>query len=86
VGDSLDFGGLSDGLIDGEPALAVNEVRGKNGVDQRRLSETGLSCRELSDMAGKWGKGDVPTQMMLNWKPRLSSFLSIWLVIESNPT
>jgi hypothetical protein len=40
----LDFGSLSNRLIDGESTLAVDEVCCKDGVDQRRLSETGLSC------------------------------------------
>ena len=31
-------------------------------------------------------KPPLPTQMMLNWKPRLTSFFSIWLVMLSNPT
>ena len=43
---SLDFGGLSDRLTDGESSLAVNEVSSKDGVDQRRLSQTSLSCRK----------------------------------------
>jgi hypothetical protein len=59
VRDSLDFGGLSDRLIDGEPALAVNEVRGKNGVDQRRLSETGLSCTENCQTWCVDGRGET---------------------------
>lgn len=42
--DSLDFGGLPDRLTDGESALAVNEVSSKDGVNQRRLSQTSLSC------------------------------------------
>lgn len=28
----------------------------------------------------------IPTQMTLNWKPRLSSFFSIWVVMLSKPT
>lgn len=28
----------------------------------------------------------IPTQMTLNWKPRFSSFFSIWLVMLSKPT
>ena len=40
----LDLGGLSDWLVDGKSALAVDEVCRENGVDQRRLSETCLPC------------------------------------------
>lgn len=40
----LDFGGLSDWFINSKSAFAINEVCGENGVDQRRFSETCLTC------------------------------------------
>ena len=43
VSDSLDLGGLSDGLCGRKTALRLDEVRGKDGVDQGGLAETGLS-------------------------------------------
>ena len=44
MGNSLDLGGLADGLVGLHAALAVDEVRGEDGVDQGGLAETGLSC------------------------------------------
>lgn len=44
VGHGLDLGGLADGLVGLHAALAVDEVRGEDGVDQGGLAETGLSC------------------------------------------
>lgn len=44
VGHSLDLGGLADGLVGLHAALAVDEVRGEDSVDQGGLAETGLSC------------------------------------------
>jgi hypothetical protein len=34
VRDSLDFGGRTDGLIGSQTTLGINQVRGKDGVDQ----------------------------------------------------
>jgi cephalosporin-C deacetylase-like acetyl esterase len=45
VGDRVNLGGAADGLGGSEAALAVDKVRGEDGVDERRLSEAGLSCR-----------------------------------------
>lgn len=44
VRNGLDLGGLADGLVGLHATLAVDKVRSENGVDQGRLSETGLSC------------------------------------------
>ena len=35
VRDGLDFGGAADGLFGDETALAVHEVRGEDGVNER---------------------------------------------------
>jgi len=43
VRDSLDFGGRSNILIRSKSSLGVDEVRGKNGIDEGRLSETSLT-------------------------------------------
>ena len=41
--NSLDLGGGAHGLIGGEAALGVDQVRREDGVDQGRLAQTGLS-------------------------------------------
>jgi hypothetical protein len=68
-------------------------VRRKNGVDESRLSEAGLSCAENINIASgaasklkELGKLNSPTQMTLNWKPRFNSFFSICDVMLSKPT
>lgn len=43
VGDRLDLGGRADGLIGLHATLGVDEVRGKDGVDQSRLAKTSLA-------------------------------------------
>jgi hypothetical protein len=59
----------------------------KNGIDQGGFSKTCLSCkRKLATGFLPRRREDRPTQMMLNWKPLLSSFRSIWFVMESKPT
>lgn len=47
VGDSLDFAGLPDGLGGRKTTLGLDKVRGEDGVDQSRLSETGLTCEQI---------------------------------------
>ena len=44
VRDGVDLGGLADGLVGGEAALAVDEVGGEDGVDECALAESGLAC------------------------------------------
>ena len=44
VRDGVDGGGAADLLVGLEAALAVHEVRGEEGVDERRLAETRLAC------------------------------------------
>lgn len=44
VGHGVDLGRLADGLVGGQATLAVDEVRGEDGVDECRLAEAGLSC------------------------------------------
>lgn len=44
VSDSLDLGGLPHGLCRRKATLGLDKVRGEDGVDQGRLSETGLAC------------------------------------------
>jgi hypothetical protein len=43
VGVGLNLGGGSDGLIRLETTLGVDQVRGKDGVDQSRLAQTSLT-------------------------------------------
>jgi len=89
VRDRLDIGGLADRLVGGEAALRVDEMGRKDGVDQGRLAEAGLSYEPKSIAVrcvcgGLRGRSrdlaslpNSPTQMTLNWKPRLRSFFSI---------
>ena len=88
----LNLGGLAHGLVRLPATLRVDEVRRKDGVDERRLSETSLAWRHVD--AGEQGRvnangvviGDAPTTMTLNWKPRFKSLCSICWVIVSKPT
>jgi hypothetical protein len=43
VGNSLDLGGRSYGLIGSESSFRVDQVRREDGVDQGRFSQTGLA-------------------------------------------
>jgi hypothetical protein len=45
VRDGMDGGGGARLLVGLEATLAVHQVRREDGVDERRLSETGLACR-----------------------------------------
>ena len=45
MGRGLNLGGLAHGLVRLPATLRVNKVRGKDGVDERRLSKTGLTCK-----------------------------------------
>lgn len=44
VRNRLDLGGGADRLIGVEPTLGLDEVRGKDGVDQCRLAQARLAC------------------------------------------
>lgn len=44
VCDGVDLGGVADRLGWGQTALAVDEVRGEDGVDEGGLAEASLSC------------------------------------------
>jgi hypothetical protein len=44
MGDGVDLGGLADGLVGCEAALAVDEVGGEDGVDEGALAESSLAC------------------------------------------
>lgn len=44
VRDGVDVGGAANLLVGLEATLAVHEVRGEEGVNERRLAETGLAC------------------------------------------
>ena len=46
--DGVNLRCLSYRLVRGEPSLGVNQVRRENSVDERRLSQTRLSCSLLS--------------------------------------
>jgi len=65
VRHGLDFGGLSDWLIDGKSSLTIDEVCSENGVDQSGFSEPCLSC-EIVSRVDHSGGIIVPTQIMLN--------------------
>jgi len=43
MGNSLNLRCLPDGLVRGKTTLRVNEVRGENSVDERRLAQTSLT-------------------------------------------
>lgn len=45
VRDALDLGGLANGLVRLQATLGVDEVRGEDGVDERRLAQASLACR-----------------------------------------
>jgi len=95
VGHGLNLGGGADDLVGVEPSLGLDEVRGKDGVDQGRLAQPRLaycSTRDTSVAVARWSGADgreqdhLPTQMTLNWNPRLRSLRSIWDVMLSKPT
>lgn len=44
VGDTLDLGCGTDGLIRLHAALGIDQVRSEDGVDQGRFAETSLTC------------------------------------------
>lgn len=46
--NGLDLRRLADWLVRLEAALGIDQVRGKDGVDERRLAETGLACNPKS--------------------------------------
>ena len=48
MGYGVDFGGLTDGLVGSEAALAVDEVRGEDCVDKSALAESSLACVIIS--------------------------------------
>ena len=79
MGDRLDLSGGTDWVVGGHATLGVHEMRRKDGVDQCGFPETGLTCLHQSLPNGSQTlQGlNVPTQMTLNWKPRLSSLRSI---------
>ena len=43
VRNGLNLGGGADGLLGGESALGLDEVRGEDGVDEGRLAQTSLA-------------------------------------------
>ena len=47
VCDWVDVGGLSDRLCGRKAAFGLDEVGGEDGVDERGLAETGLTCAHL---------------------------------------
>lgn len=48
VCDGMNFGGAADWLGGRQTALAIDEVRGEDGVDEGRLAEASLSCNAAS--------------------------------------
>lgn len=51
VCDGVDLGGATNGLGGCQTTLAVDKMRGEDGVDERGLAEAGLSCNEASLLA-----------------------------------
>lgn len=45
VRDALDLGGLANGLVRLQTTLGVDEVRGEDGVNERRLAQASLACQ-----------------------------------------
>jgi predicted RNA-binding protein len=86
VGHRVDGRGGARLFVGLEATLAVHQVRREDGVDERRLSETGLACHWVSCVRHAYCGRSLPTQMTLNWKPRLTLFFSICLVMLSKPT
>ena len=44
VRNGLNLGGRTDGLVGSQTTLGIDQVRSENGVNQSRLSQTGLTC------------------------------------------
>lgn len=89
--DRLDLCRLADGLIRLDAPLGLDQMRRKQGVDQRRLAQAGLAWQQHDRGQHSCTRGArrperAPTTMTLNWKPRLRSFCSIWRVMLSKPT
>ena len=59
MGDGVDLGGATRLFGGREAALAVDEVRGEDGVDQRRFAETGLACVLVSTSLISLGLGGM---------------------------
>lgn len=56
--DGLDLGRGPDGLVGCDAALGVDQVRSKDGVDERRFPETGLSWKISAPLTkARPGKG-----------------------------
>jgi len=79
VRDGLDIGSLANGLVRRKSALGVNQVRRKDGVDERRLAKTSLTLmnlcvRAMVGVARRWPNpwsrrllgANSPTQITLN--------------------
>jgi hypothetical protein len=84
----LDLRGRAHGLVWPQATLGVDEVGCEDGVDQGRFAQSCLACLEIVRIARSSDvkMNFIPTQMTLNWKPRLSSFFSICWVMLSKPT
>lgn len=63
-------------------------MRCEDGVYQGRFPQPGLTCNNSQAQTLRHGlcSPAIPTQITLNWKPRLSSLRSIWVVMLSKPT
>ena len=89
MGNGMDFRRLSDLFIRSEPAFRINQVRREERVDQRRLSQTSLTCANQNGarvrsrlISSATSFSDIqevyaPTTMTLNWKPLFKSLCSI---------
>ena len=58
----VDLGGGADGLLGHQATFGVNQVRGEDGVDQGRLSETRLACVEGRRAISTGGNMDETTR------------------------
>jgi hypothetical protein len=89
---SLDLGCRSHFLIRCQATFRVDQVGGKDRINQGRFAQAGLSCEwdvgtmKLRIIKPKKTAHDLPTHMTLNWKPRFKSFFSICDVMLSKPT
>lgn len=88
VRDRLNLRGRASGLIWSQSSLGLHEVGCEDSVDQGRFSKASLTCITLVWLLLQRRAlvCNAPTQMTLNWNPRLSSLRSIWLVMLSKPT
>lgn len=62
VRNGLDLGSRTDGLVGSQTTLGIDQVRGEDGVNQSRLSQTSLACF-ITKMDGQ-SNCPVPTHLV----------------------